>query len=233
MIHAIALALASILYVPPAVGPNLDLSLQAGVCGPSNLSRQALAARAVAGMGKLGFRYAGPTPDGHAYGYSDAVTVVVLMFALPDGRSCPMICRAGSTGGDVERVKHALHAHLLNGPDDPAAPREVGTLVPQAFRKSPPLRWQTATRPATELLGPYVNPALGLALAKNGLGVTSAKTNMAVGSGGSGRVAVNFLMPGPNAVSGTFACVVTAPDENDADRGCRIVLAEVLKILFE
>src|SRR4051794_21722105 len=104
MIHAIVLALASILYVPPAVGPNLSLGVHSGGCGPLKLSRDAVARKAVAGMATLGLRNAGVTPDGHALGYSDAVTVVTLVFSLPDGQSYAMVCAAAWSGPKDEEV---------------------------------------------------------------------------------------------------------------------------------
>src|SRR4051794_24726936 len=99
MIPAIVLALASTVYVPPA-GPDATLNLNVGGTALLTAPRDAVARKAVAGMAKLGFRYAGVGSDGHPCGYSDAASVVVFILPVSDGRACAMVTAAAWTNAE-------------------------------------------------------------------------------------------------------------------------------------
>src|SRR5579871_2924187 len=149
---ALSVALAAITYTPPA-GPSLNLRLDLSVVGPLPLPQDEVARHAAAGLGKLGFRYAGVGPDGHAWGYADEATVAVLGFPQPDGRTQLMLCVAAWTPAEAARVRDAVRSHLTDARPDPLAPAAVGTPLPQVFRKSPPLHWRADTRPVSPVAG--------------------------------------------------------------------------------
>jgi hypothetical protein len=200
--------------------------------GAVKLTPDQCARKAVEAMGvKEKFHYAAVGDDGHAFGWNDAATVVVLVQPQAlDGHTAVFIFAARRDNKEAERLNHAVRVHIFEGPTNPDAPDEVCSAEAKTSR-APWFSWRVEERPAVST-AKYFKPVASLALEKRGYRHANPFGEMVLGTDGV-RVAGAFVHPGASALKLAHATVTFGDDEDECDRLASSLLSGVLKALYD
>jgi hypothetical protein len=238
--YAVVAAVAPLLPPPilsPANLPRPPVASDGGYDAAFNFkfwettgSPERLAVRAVTAMQREGFRFAEASLGGLAVGYSDTCRAAV--FTVPYGDKLEAFVFAASRSYDeARRVGESIHDYISKAPDDPKAPKVIGTRDPKREAELPTLGWHVDIRPAHPI-GKHVANVTALVLEKQGCTVQTIVTGMACGCTPQHRTMVMGVATGDQRSILFITVSVAAKSETAADTAKAICTA-VTKILFE
>lgn len=221
-----------VLVIAPEVRAQKPMGLYVGGA-PVKLSREVCARKAVEVMGvKEKFLFAEVTPDGHAQGWTEKVTVLVLSFPTPDPeRVLVMVVAAGTDQAETIRLRDAIRQHVFDGPDNPKTPARIGPDGSKIPARAITLSWKSEAKPATPILK-HFNAVTALTLEKKGFATNTDGTTLVFGARPQSSVAA-FLATTDNAQSYRINVVSAVPGNDPAEKLAEDLLSRIVKVLYE
>lgn len=198
--------------------------------GQVKATQAACARKAVGAMTAEKFARAGVTEDGHALGWTDSTTVLVMTVPQQDDNVAAIVLAAGRDQKEAERLRHAVLNYLGGKPDVEGAPAKVVSKVEGT--KAPSVRWLTRSRDAVATVKYFV-PVASLHLEKRGYNVFSEPGKTVVLGADGQRAAVTFAAPGTSALKIQFAFAAFGSDDEACERMCKPFSEAVFQTLFD
>lgn len=215
-------------------GPTQAQSMGINIWGGGIKATPAQSARkAVEAMAREKCLYACVTEEGHALGWTEHTTILVLMLPqVEEDRTTAILFTAGRDQEAV-RLRHALTSYLQNAPINPNAPEVYSS--PDAFGKetrAPEVNWRLELREAFST-AKYLVPVASLVFEKRGFVTQNEAGKPFVLGAEMDRVGAVLLAPGPNGLKLFFASVAFSEEGKSCGRLCEQIHHETLKILTE
>jgi hypothetical protein len=231
--RSIGIASTAILVTFLIAGPVLaqgNIAVHVGGATVKDVSREVCAQKAIRILANEKFLYAEVDKEGHAWGYSDKASVVILCFSNPVGAAF-IVCAASGDSKEAERLRNVIRSQLGEVPHDPKLPTHLGALDSKQKSKVPQFRWHVARHGFAATLR-FFEAGASIASEKLGMNAGYAEKTLVLTSG-QGGVAATFAAPGSNALSVNLGVAVASWDDALSERLAKSLERALVQILYE
>ena len=193
-------------------------------------SAEECARKAMAVLIKEKFIRAAVEEDGGVSGVTEQTAVKVLALPFRDGVNVIVVV-GGTDDKEAERLRNVIRTHILEGPDDPDAPKQHQAA--DADRKAFAGKLSVGLEQRNVLPTIRFFPqAATIVMEKNGMKTHQPNPAMVFGANSQGTACM-FAIPGPNEVNVRIGVAVVSEESKEAERLQSVLRAGVVRVLFD
>lgn len=219
----------TLLSMTPA---NLNAEPVSISCGADfrRASAEECARKAMAVLIKEKFIRAGIDEDGGVSGVNEHTAVKVVTLPFRDGVNI-IVVAGGANDKEAERLRNVIRTHILEGPDDPDAPKQHQAADADRKPFAGKLSLGIEQRNVLSTVRFFAQAAT-IVMEKNGMKTHQPSPAMVFGGNAQGTACI-FAVPGPNEVNVRIGVAVISDDSKEADRLQSVLRAGAVRVLFD